>query len=205
MTRQKRIILEELRKVTSHPTADAIYEMVRKRIPRISLGTVYRNLEVLSRQGEIQKLNIDSERVRFDGNPSEHCHIRCVVCGRVDDFPVEPTVSLKELNSECGYEILGNKLEFYGKCPECRKTKPSYSQLTKIKEGSIMIDKEGKKVLEALSGFEKPASGKEIAQAAGMDSKIVISKIKTLKSKGLVESPVRCKYCVTPTGRETLS
>ena len=50
MTRQKRIILKELRKMTSRPTADTIYEMVRKRIPRISLGTVYRSLDVLSRQ-----------------------------------------------------------------------------------------------------------------------------------------------------------
>ena len=68
-----------------------------------------------------------------------------------------------------------------------------------------MLDEEGKKVLAALSEFSKPASGKEIAQAAGMDSKAVTSKIKTLKSKGLVESPVRCKYCVTPAGKEVLS
>ena len=68
-----------------------------------------------------------------------------------------------------------------------------------------MIDEEGRKVLTALEGFKKPASGKEIAQAAGMDSKTVTSKIKTLKSKGLLESPVRCKYCVTPAGKETLS
>ena len=123
MTRQRRVILEELRKVTNHPTADIIYEIVRQRIPRISLGTVYRNLEVLAQQGEIQKLNIDSERVRFDGNSSDHFHILCVVCGRVDDFPAKPTVSLKELSSETGYEILGHKLDFYGKCPECRKVK----------------------------------------------------------------------------------
>ncbi len=120
MTTQRRVILEELRKVTSHPTADMVYKMVRKRLPRISLGTVYRNLEVLSEQGLIQKLNIGGARMRFDGNTSEHCHIRCVVCGRVDDLPEEPTVSLPELGSESGYEILGHWLELYGRCPDCR-------------------------------------------------------------------------------------
>ena len=54
MTRQRMIILEELRKVDTHPSADEVYEMVRKRLPRISLGTVYRNLEILSKTGEIQ-------------------------------------------------------------------------------------------------------------------------------------------------------
>ncbi len=119
-TGQRKVILEELRKVTSHPTADTIYEMVRRRLPRISLGTVYRNLEVLAEQGEIQKLNIDRAKMRFDGNTSEHCHIRCVVCGRIDDLPVKPVVTLEELNSSCGYEILGHKVIFYGKCPECQ-------------------------------------------------------------------------------------
>ena len=56
MTRQRGIILEELRKINTHPSADEIYERVRKHLPRISLGTVYRNLEILSELGEIQKL-----------------------------------------------------------------------------------------------------------------------------------------------------
>ena len=59
MTRQRMVILDELRKVSSHPTADEVYEMVRKNLPRISLGTVYRNLEILSVMGLISKLEID--------------------------------------------------------------------------------------------------------------------------------------------------
>jgi Fur family ferric uptake transcriptional regulator len=121
MTEQRKVILEELRKVKNHPTADKIYQMVRKRLPRISLGTVYRNLEVLASQGEIQKLSIDSERVHFDGNKSKHFHVRCVICGRIDDFSVEPIVSLDEALDKSGYEIMGHKLEFFGKCPSCRK------------------------------------------------------------------------------------
>ncbi|MGE5577510.1 MAG: Fur family transcriptional regulator, partial [Syntrophothermus sp.] len=53
MTRQRQIILEELKNVTTHPTADEVYEMVRRRLPRISLGTVYRNLELLAEEGII--------------------------------------------------------------------------------------------------------------------------------------------------------
>ncbi len=55
ITRQRRVILEELRRVNNHPSADEIYEIVRRRMPRISLGTVYRNLEMLTELGEIQK------------------------------------------------------------------------------------------------------------------------------------------------------
>ncbi|MDP3286289.1 MAG: transcriptional repressor, partial [Desulfobacterales bacterium] len=69
MTRQRAVILEELKKVKTHPGADEIYEMVRKRLPRISLGTVYRNLEVLSELREIQKFEHVGTLKRFDGTP----------------------------------------------------------------------------------------------------------------------------------------
>jgi Fur family ferric uptake transcriptional regulator len=72
MTRQRRVILEELRKVDTHPSADEVYEMVRKRLPRISLGTIYRNLEILSETGEIQRLETGSHLKRFDGRADDH-------------------------------------------------------------------------------------------------------------------------------------
>jgi Fur family ferric uptake transcriptional regulator len=87
MTRQRQIILEELRKADTHPSADEVYETVRKRLPRISLGTVYRNLEILSELGEIQKLELGGDLKRFDRKPNKHYHIRCMNCGRVDDAP----------------------------------------------------------------------------------------------------------------------
>lgn len=72
MTRQRKIILEEVRKVNTHPSADEIYEMVRLRLPRISLGTVYRNLEILSELGKIQKLQLSGSLKRFDWNTNKH-------------------------------------------------------------------------------------------------------------------------------------
>jgi Fur family ferric uptake transcriptional regulator len=120
MTRQRKVILEELRKVNTHPSADELYEMVRKRLPRISLGTVYRNLEILSESGNIQKLEPGCSLKRFDGNPSEHCHIRCVNCDRVVDAAMTPDleIDLEQVNST-DFKIIGHKLEFFGLCPQC--------------------------------------------------------------------------------------
>ncbi len=121
-TRQRKVILEELRKLTSHPTADALYEMVRRRLPRISLGTVYRNLDLLAGMGEIQKIDLGSSQARFDGNADSHNHVRCTNCGRVDDVPGEPLDLAPVAHNDCsGYELLGYRLEFVGICPRCRE------------------------------------------------------------------------------------
>jgi Fe2+ or Zn2+ uptake regulation protein len=122
MTRQRKIILEELRKVKTHPSADEIYEMVRLRLPRISLGTVYRNLEILSELGEIQKLQLSGALKRFDWDTNKHYHIRCVRCNRVDDAPIAPLNQIEdELYEATVFEIIGHNLEFVGLCPECSK------------------------------------------------------------------------------------
>ena len=122
MTRQRRVILEELRKNRSHPTADELYARVRRRLPRISLGTVYRNLEILSECGMIQKLELAGAQRRFDGNCEEHYHVRCLGCGRVDDVPVKSAASVvRKIRGRLGYEIVGHRLEFVGYCPKCRK------------------------------------------------------------------------------------
>jgi len=120
MTQQRRIILEELRKENCHPTADVLYEMVRKRLPHISLGTVYRNLEVLTALGEIQTLELGSSQKRYDGVAAKHYHIRCIHCDRVDNAPIAPLNSLEDkLYGATVYTIMGHRLEFMGLCPEC--------------------------------------------------------------------------------------
>lgn len=122
MTQQRRIILEELRRHNNHPTADQLYERVRNHLPRISLGTVYRNLEILTAIGEIQTLELSGSQKRFDGNSGKHYHIRCMHCGRVDDAPIAPLSRLEdELYESTVYTIMGHRLEFVGLCPECSK------------------------------------------------------------------------------------
>lgn len=114
-------MLEELRKVTSHPTADEVYGMVRRRLPRVSLGTVYRNLELMSDEGLIQKLEMGGVQKRFDGNPEAHYHVRCVGCGRVGDLDMPVQRKLDRVpDGATDYKILGHRLEFIGLCPGCQ-------------------------------------------------------------------------------------
>jgi len=124
-TRQRQVILEELQRAASHPTAVGLFGLVRRRLPKISLGTVYRNLELLVRMGAVQKLEFEGE-ARFDGNVERHDHLRCVGCGRVDDLFGPPLDLLGgESDDLCGYEILGHRLEFFGLCPACRRRRNS--------------------------------------------------------------------------------
>ena len=122
VTPQRKVILEELMKTDSHLTAAEVYELVRARLPRISLGTVYRNLEILSQLGMIQKLEVGGTQKRFDGKTNIHYHVRCLSCGRVDDAPIEPQTALEDsIGDLTDYEITGHRLEFIGLCLECRK------------------------------------------------------------------------------------
>jgi len=127
MTRQRKVILEELQRTKAHLSADEIYDIVRQRLPRISLGTVYRNLDILSELGKIQKLELGGTIKRFDWNPNKHYHIRCLQCGRVDDAPLAPLTKIEdELYGSTVYEIVGHRLEFIGLCPECSKQTSRY-------------------------------------------------------------------------------
>jgi len=122
MTLQRKTILDILKQTKSHPSADEIYELVRKQLPRISLGTVYRNLEVLAKMGMIQKLELGGTIKKFDWNPNKHYHIRCLICGQVDDAPIAPLNKLEDkLYGSTVFSIIGHRLEFEGFCPDCTK------------------------------------------------------------------------------------
>jgi len=119
-TPQRRVILEEIRKADSHPSADELYERVRRRLPRISLGTVYRNLETLVACGEIRKVGLGGAYMRFDATPTPHYHIRCSICGRVDDIDIPPLCPPDSQVETCtGYRVEGHELEFHGVCAGC--------------------------------------------------------------------------------------
>jgi Fur family ferric uptake transcriptional regulator len=123
LTNQRKVILEELRAVTSHPTADEVYGMVRKRMPRISLGTVYRNLEVLSALGLVRKLENAAGQKRFDGDVSPHHHVRCEICGKVGDiFDTLDIVGIDQ-GLRTDFQITGHTLEFTGVCPDCQNAR----------------------------------------------------------------------------------
>ena len=119
------MILEELKKLKSHPTADELHRIVRLRLPRLSIATVYRNLEVLREEGLAKKIDLPNVRRRWDGNTESHYHVRCVNCGKVDDVTLEPLAHVEESVRElCSYKILAHCLEFVGLCPDCLKGDP---------------------------------------------------------------------------------
>ena len=125
VTRQRMVILEELRKVNTHPTADEVYNLVRPRLPRISLGTVYRNLDILADEGEVVKLEAAGFSKRFDGATAPHRHVRCTRCGRIADImkPVAlPTIPTDLLPN---FRITAMRLEFDGICAACSASTPN--------------------------------------------------------------------------------
>lgn len=121
-TKQREAILRVLRGTTSHPAADWIYDEVRKEIPDISLGTVYRNLKLLRECGEILDIDLSSTSIRFNGNRENHYHFKCGKCGRVFDIdePVDEEIN-KRIARRTGFKISYHRLEFRGLCKECQK------------------------------------------------------------------------------------
>lgn len=122
MTHQREVILQELKKCKTHPSADELYERVKKKLPRISLATVYRNLEILSETGAINKIEISGRQKRFDWELDKHNHIYCVQCHRVDniEMDIQEQPSLRPADKR-GYQVEGCRVEFYGYCPICLK------------------------------------------------------------------------------------
>lgn len=125
-TQQRQAILEELCRLRSHPTATELYEIVRVRLPHISLGTVYRNLDLLARQGQVRRLPGEGAQARFDGHPDDHAHLRCLSCGSVVDVARPAATSTADARTATlprapgGYLVLGARLEFLGLCRRCR-------------------------------------------------------------------------------------
>ncbi len=120
MTKQRKKILDVLRSTKSHPTADWIYDQVKKDIPNISLGTIYRNLSVLEDMGEIIELNYGSSYSRYDANPENHYHFTCLSCGKVMDVDLEMDCALNEkVANLIDGEVEYRRTEFFGYCSEC--------------------------------------------------------------------------------------
>ena len=119
-SRQRESIKENLLHRTDHPTADMIYEDIRRVFPNVSLGTVYRNLALLSDLGEINRLPSLVGADRFDGRISPHHHFTCRVCGQILDMEDRITDELmREAGKQFAGVVEGCSVMFYGTCPEC--------------------------------------------------------------------------------------
>lgn len=122
-SRQREEILSVLKSTKEHPTAAMIYEAARKKIPNLSLGTVYRNLDVLETMGLLKPIRNGHAHDRYDGDVSPHYHLICDVCGAVLDLPMSYRKDLDTDAAKLGFTIRDHRLDFHGLCPACAKKK----------------------------------------------------------------------------------
>ncbi len=121
MTRQREVVLDELSRTKEHPKADEIYQMVRKKLPHISFGTVYRNLRLLKELGLVRELSYGKNFSRFEAYYDNHQHFTCKSCGKVMD--IDDPSDIPTGNVHVGGSIMDvdeYRLEFYGTCDDCR-------------------------------------------------------------------------------------
>ncbi len=119
-SRQRDSIMRCLMARHDHPTADTIYTSLREEFPNISLGTVYRNLNLLADLGEIRRLSCDNGPERFDADTRPHYHFICRQCGQVRDLPMEVSGQMNaEAQNHCGGRIDSHITYFYGVCEDC--------------------------------------------------------------------------------------
>lgn len=125
-SKQRSAIIEYLQGRVDHPTADMIYSALRIEHPNLSMGTVYRNLNMLAEMGEIKRLDLGDGTDHFDPNTSPHMHFLCKCCGRVTDIHSDyMDIFVDEVSKNVDGQIMGSVSYFYGNCADC---------LTKIEE-----------------------------------------------------------------------
>ncbi len=118
-SRQRDAILSCVKDHHDHPTADVIYQEVRKTFPNISLGTVYRNLGLLTQLGQIRKINCGDNNDHFDGFTPAHAHFYCTHCGALLDFPEEIEPHLEFKNTQFKGKVLDQCILLSGLCEKC--------------------------------------------------------------------------------------
>ncbi len=123
-TRQRQVILRAVRELGCHPTAEQVYDRVRRELPRTSLSTVYRNLGVLADQGLLSTVAGAGKKVHYDHNRVEHCHIRCSLCGRICDVDIFPS-DMEGFSPEdlSGFILQEVSINLVGICPACSEKK----------------------------------------------------------------------------------
>ena len=126
---QRSLVLEIVQSAHDHPTAQAVFERARRRMPSISLGTVYRNLQLLVEQGFLSERKVDNRPARYEASRYRHYHICCVQCGALEDLSVPYQDGLdRRVQKMVQYKLQEHRMEFYGICPRCQGDAPQGAQ-----------------------------------------------------------------------------
>jgi len=128
MSRQKELIYSLVASTMSHPTADWVYQNARRKMPHISLGTIYRNLNTLVQEGRILAIANSRDPVRYDANTSRHSHLKCVRCGLMLDVPETEIDFMPRSPKTRQFKVLEYRVEVLCLCPDCRNKNSSRKQ-----------------------------------------------------------------------------
>ena len=115
---QRELILEAVKSVKTHPTADMVYDSLHSENPHLSLGTVYRNLAQLALNGDITPIYTGDSKVHYDGDTDPHCHFVCKACSKIIDVFITPQIPAEILDKE-EFNVEDKKTIFYGRCRDC--------------------------------------------------------------------------------------
>jgi Fe2+ or Zn2+ uptake regulation protein len=129
VTPQRECIFAVLAGAETHPTAEAVYAEARKKMPTMSLKTVYQTLHDLAELGELQRLDLGTGASRFDPNVSVHHHLVCVSCGQVHDIQADYSSINIPAGMDHGFTIGGAEVVFRGRCPACLSSAASPATL----------------------------------------------------------------------------
>ena len=123
VTPQRLAVYEWLSRSHEHPTAEMLYHRLQPKYPSMSLSTVYKTMDIFEKLQLVKVINTGEDSYRYDAETSEHAHVQCLKCGKVEDVWVDPIEIREQAGRDSGYEVQKQALYFYGICPCCRSKK----------------------------------------------------------------------------------
>ena len=167
---QRDAIFELVKESPSHPTAEEIFARLKHRQPRLSLGTVYRNLHILADKGVIREIHFGSGRDRFDGCTEPHYHLVCKHCGQIEDLlmPVQEGLEREARRRAGGFTVVSHAVEFYGLCAVCDRARQTAGiqdggSDRPISDAKLSSGQDGR-ALEAVSSPAQNLGGARISE-----------------------------------------
>jgi Fe2+ or Zn2+ uptake regulation protein len=122
ITPQRRAILQTILEHPGHLSADEIHDLARREIPRLSLSTVYRTLDLLKGLDLVSELHLAGNHYRYEAQSSQHQHLVCAGCGKVIEFQCAHCAGMqKKLSTELGFRVTGSRVELFGYCEACAR------------------------------------------------------------------------------------